>query len=102
LASPDILTGIIAAVVFGASPTRLVLLVCTAQVLAQIGAYTWPALLPGMMPLWKLTYSEAGWITGVFYAAYTRYVVYGRGPRFRHSGWNGGFVTRSFPRPATE
>jgi MFS family permease len=71
LASPDILTGIIAAVVFSASPTRLVLLVCTAQVLAQIGAYTWPALLPGMMPLWKLTYSEAGWITGVFYAAYT-------------------------------
>ena len=54
-----------------ASPVRLVLLVCTAQVLAQIGAYTWPALLPGMMPLWKLTYSEAGWVTGIFYAAYT-------------------------------
>ena len=56
---------------FSASPVRLVLLVCTAQVLAQIGAYTWPALLPGMMPLWQLTNSEAGWITGLFYAAYT-------------------------------
>ena len=23
-----------------------------------------------MMPLWRLTNSEAGWITGIFYAAY--------------------------------
>ena len=49
---------------------RLVALVCTAQVLVQIGAYSWPALLPSMMPLWGLTNSEAGWITGVFYLAY--------------------------------
>ena len=41
-----------------------------AQVLVQIGAYTWPALLPSMMPIWGLTNSEAGWITGVFYLAY--------------------------------
>ena len=44
---------------------------CTAQVCAQIGAYTWPALLPGFLADWHLTNSEAGWITGVFYAAYT-------------------------------
>jgi predicted MFS family arabinose efflux permease len=49
---------------------RLVALVCTAQVLVQIGAYTWPALLPSMLPLWSLSNSEAGWITGIFYAAY--------------------------------
>jgi MFS family permease len=49
---------------------RLVALVCTAQVLVQVGAYSWPALLPSMMPLWGLTNSEAGWITGVFYLAY--------------------------------
>ena len=49
---------------------RLVVLVCTAQVLVQIGAYSWPALLPSMMQLWSLTNSEAGWITGVFYLAY--------------------------------
>ena len=49
---------------------RLVVLVCAAQVLVQIGAYSWPALLPSMMPLWGLTNSEAGWITGVFYLAY--------------------------------
>jgi Arabinose efflux permease len=40
-------------------------------VCAQIGAYTWPALLPGFIREWHLTNSEAGWITGVFYAAYT-------------------------------
>jgi len=45
--------------------------VCAAQVCAQIGAYTWPALLPGFIADWHLSNSEAGWITGVFYAAYT-------------------------------
>lgn len=49
---------------------RLVAVVCAAQVLVQIGAYFWPALLPGMMPLWGLSNSEAGWITAMFYGAY--------------------------------
>lgn len=52
------------------SAVRLVALVCAAQVLVQLGAFFWPALLPGMMMLWKLTNSEAGWITAIFYAAY--------------------------------
>jgi len=52
------------------SGAQLVALVCAAQVLAQIGAYFWPALLPGMIPLWSLTNSEAGWITAIFYGAY--------------------------------
>jgi MFS family permease len=52
------------------SGSRLVALVCAAQVLVQLGAYFWPALLPGMMPLWGLTNSEAGWITAAFYGAY--------------------------------
>ena len=42
------------------SGVRLVALVCAAQVLVQLGAYFWPALLPGMMPLWGLSNSEAG------------------------------------------
>ena len=50
---------------------RLVALVCIAQVCAQIGAYTWPALLPGFIANWHITNGEAGWITGLFYAAYT-------------------------------
>jgi MFS family permease len=43
---------------------------CGAQVLVQIGAFFWPALLPGMMELWQLSNSEAGWITAAFYGAY--------------------------------
>lgn len=49
---------------------RLVAAVCAAQVLVQIGAFFWPALLPGMMRLWELTNGEAGWITAIFYGAY--------------------------------
>ena len=52
------------------SGARLVAIVCAAQVLVQIGAFFWPALLPRMMPLWGLTNGEAGWITSIFYAAY--------------------------------
>ena len=53
------------------TPARLVTLVCIAQVCAQIGAYTWPALLPEFIADWRITNAEAGWITGLFYAAYT-------------------------------
>ena len=54
----------------GARARRLVAIVCAAQVLVQIGAFFWPALLPTIMPLWSLTNSEAGWITAIFYGAY--------------------------------
>lgn len=54
----------------GVSARRLVLLVCGAQVLVQIGAFVWPALLPEMVALWGLTYGEAGWITAAFHGAY--------------------------------
>jgi len=52
------------------SALHLVLLVCAAQVLVQIGAFVWPALLPDLVGRWGLSYGEAGWITGIFYAAY--------------------------------
>lgn len=51
-------------------PRLLVAVVCAAQILVQIGAFFWPALLPGMMTLWGLSNSQAGWITAIFYAAY--------------------------------
>jgi MFS family permease len=54
----------------GLSGVRLVVAVCAAQVLVQIGAFFWPVLMPGLMPLWQLTNSDAGWITAVFYLAY--------------------------------
>src|SRR5688572_26784199 len=60
----------ISSATFARSPSRLVAIVCAAQVLVQIGAFFWPALLPDMIPLWKLSNSEAGWITASFYGAY--------------------------------
>ena len=54
----------------GISPVRLIAMLCTAQVLVQIGAFFWPALLPEMIARWRLTNSEAGWITAAFYGAY--------------------------------
>ena len=52
------------------SSVRLVFIVCLAQVLVQVGAFVWPALLPSMITLWGLSNSEAGWITAMFYGAY--------------------------------
>jgi predicted MFS family arabinose efflux permease len=52
------------------SAWRLVLLVCVAQTLVQIGAFFWPALLPQLAPQWALSNSAAGWITAAFYGAY--------------------------------
>ena len=49
---------------------RLIATLCAAQVMVQIGAFFWPALLPRMIPLWDLTNTEAGWITAIFYGAY--------------------------------
>lgn len=49
---------------------RIVAFVCASQVLVQIGASFWPALLPEMMSLWDLTFSQAGWITAIFFGAY--------------------------------
>ena len=53
-----------------AAARRLVALVCAAQVLVQIGAFFWPALLPRLAPMWGLSNSGAGWITAAFYGAY--------------------------------
>ncbi len=52
------------------SAKQLVALVCAAQVLVQLGAFFWPALLLSLLTRWGLTYSEAGWITAAFYGAY--------------------------------
>jgi MFS family permease len=41
-----------------------------AQVLTQIGAFILPALLPGTIERWHLSKTEAGWLVGIFFAAY--------------------------------
>jgi len=51
--------------------TRGVVAVCAAQACAQIGAFSVAALIPTLIPAWSLTNTEAGWISGIYYAAYT-------------------------------
>jgi predicted MFS family arabinose efflux permease len=53
------------------SPSVLVIVVCTAQVFAQLGSYGFPALLPDFMDRWSLDNSQAGTVTAAFYAGYT-------------------------------
>lgn len=36
----------------------------------MVGVFTFPALLPGFMAEWRLSNTEAGWISGVFFAAF--------------------------------
>lgn len=52
------------------SALRFAAAVVAAQVLAQIGAFTLPALLPGFIARWSLSATEAGWLIGAFFAAY--------------------------------
>ena len=44
--------------------------IIAAQVLVQIGAFALPALLPHYIDAWSLTKTEAGWLLGIFFAAY--------------------------------
>src|SRR5207248_6220584 len=52
-------------------PQRGVIAMCAAQACAQIGAFSVAALLPTLITAWALTNTEAGWISGIYYAAYT-------------------------------
>lgn len=44
--------------------------IVSAQVMVQIGAFTLPALLPQYIDRWTLSKTEAGWLIGIFFAAY--------------------------------
>ncbi|WP_305041260.1 MFS transporter [Geoalkalibacter sp.] len=52
------------------SPARLVLLLCVAEILSMTGFATYPALLPVMQAHWSLNNSQAGLVSGVFFAGY--------------------------------
>ena len=49
---------------------RVIATVCLAQTLAQLGAFTFPALLPSFLSEWSLSHAEAGWLSGIFFGAY--------------------------------
>ncbi|MFO7576822.1 MAG: MFS transporter [Pelovirga sp.] len=52
------------------SPRYVVLLLCGAEILSMTGFATYPALLPRLRQEWGLSASEAGLISGVFFAGY--------------------------------
>jgi len=48
----------------------LVALLCATQVLNMLDNATFPALIPVFQPLWGLSGTEAGWVSGIYYAGY--------------------------------
>lgn len=55
---------------FAPGGRNFVVAIVVAQVLTQIGAFTLPALLPSYIDRWSLSKTEAGWLIGIFFAAY--------------------------------
>ncbi|MEE8296746.1 MAG: MFS transporter, partial [Hyphomicrobium sp.] len=53
------------------SSRKTIAIFCLAQTLAQLGAFTFPALLPVFFDVWTLSHTEAGWLSGVFFGAYS-------------------------------
>jgi MFS family permease len=52
------------------SGVRLIVLMCAAEGLAVLGFSTFPALQPILLAEWALSNTEAGWINGIYFAAY--------------------------------
>ena len=52
------------------SPRNVVLLMCAAEIFSMTGFATYPALLPGLRAEWGLSNSQAGLISGTFFAGY--------------------------------
>jgi MFS family permease len=50
--------------------TALVALLSLASILGMLGSSSFSALLPEFQALWQLSNTEAGWISGIFYAGY--------------------------------
>ena len=52
------------------SDRTLILVLCVAEVLGMLGISSFAALLPEMRAEWDLSNSDAGWITGIYFAGY--------------------------------
>jgi len=49
---------------------RLTLLVCLAEIFGLASIAAFPALLPTFMTEWRLSHTEAGWVSAAYYAGY--------------------------------
>src|SRR3546814_19447797 len=43
---------------------------CLVEILALLAATTFPALLPTFLAEWRMSNTEAGWISGIYYGGY--------------------------------
>ncbi|MCF8105504.1 MAG: MFS transporter [Desulfohalobiaceae bacterium] len=53
------------------SAVSLIAAMCLAEVLNMVGIFAFPALLPEFTAIWDLSNTEAGWISGIYFAGYT-------------------------------
>ena len=53
-----------------ASPLRLSVVLCLAEIVGMTGFSVFPALLPGFIHEWSLSNTQAGWINGILYGGY--------------------------------
>lgn len=63
----------------GAGPGSCRLLLpalCVAEVLTMVGVFAFPALLPTFVDVWTLSNTQAGWIAGIYFAAYASAVPF--------------------------
>jgi MFS family permease len=51
-------------------PRRITLLLCATEVLGLAGLATFAALLPTFIQTWRLSNTQAGWLSAVYYGAY--------------------------------
>lgn len=58
------------------SGNALVLLMCLVQVASLLGASAFVTLLPHFMEMWSLTASQAGILSGIYYAGYVLFVPF--------------------------
>ncbi len=53
-----------------ASKFQITAQLCAVEILGMAGFATFPALLPVFVSEWSLTNTEAGWVSGIFFAGY--------------------------------
>lgn len=49
---------------------QIIAIMCAAHVSSMTGFAVFPALLPTLVPLWQLSNTQAGWISGIFFGGY--------------------------------
>jgi MFS family permease len=52
------------------SKLRITAILCVSEVLGMAGFATFPALLPTFLSEWSLSNTQAGWVSGIYFAGY--------------------------------